>query len=275
MIASLEAACAGRLITGCEARRLRWDAGRRLFVAEAGPLTLEARAVILAAGRFGPLHWAAFFPQGESVFRRVEVGVRLEQDSGPFFLRDDPCLDPKLLLSGPDGRYGFRTFCCCRDGEVVATEVLGVTSVSGRADCPPTGRSNVGFNLRIADEALARELWPTGDLGGEPVVLSLDDFLSGGGGGVLGAGSRLLIEGLERLRTAYPSLAGCRVVAPAVEGVGRYPALSADLRAGPCPLWVAGDATGVFRGLTAALLSGHYAGLRAGAEGERRGERGR
>jgi hypothetical protein len=269
MIAALESACAGRLIDGTEAHRLRYEDCEGLFVCEAGAERLTARAVVYAGGRFGPIHWPALFPQGGRTFRRVEVGVRLEQHSDDFFLRDDGCLDPKLLLSAADGRYGFRTFCCCRDGEVVTTEVLGVMSTSGRADCPPTGRSNVGFNLRVGDEALARELWPGGRLGGAPIVRSLDECLTGGPestAGVLGVGaSRLLLEGLRRLRSEYPSLGGspCRVIAPAVEGVGHYPALTYDLRAAPYPLWVAGDATGVFRGLTAALMSGYYAALRA------------
>lgn len=265
MIAELESACAGRLLPGHVVRALRYDADERRFVCDAGSLRIEARAVVYAGGRFGPLHWPALFPQGSRTFRRAEVGVRLEQESGRFFLRDDLCLDPKLLLNGSDGRYGFRTFCCCRDGEIVATTVQGVTSVSGRADCPPTGRSNVGFNLRIADETFARELWPAAGLGGEPVVRPLDEFLRDGAPEVLSAqASRLLIEGLSRLRSACPSLTAseCRVVAPTVEGVGHYPALSDDLRAEPFPLWVAGDASGVFRGLTAALLSGHYAALR-------------
>src|SRR5437764_10029484 len=62
----------------------------------------------------------------------------------------------------PDDRYSWRTFCCCRDGEVVRTEVRGVVSVSGRADGPTTGKSNVGFNLRVTDARLADSLWPNG-----------------------------------------------------------------------------------------------------------------
>ncbi len=49
----------------------------------------------------------------------------------------------------------------------------------------------------------------------------------------------------------------------AVEGVGSYPALRDDLRWGTLPAWVTGDATGLFRGLTAAFVSGFFAGDRA------------
>ena len=71
---------------------------------------------------------------------------------------------------------------------------------------------------------------------------------------MLGTGpSRLLAEGLRKLRDTYPTLGNARVVAPAIEGVGFYPELSDNLQSGPNPLWIAGDGTGIFRGLTAAM----------------------
>ena len=79
---------------------------------EAGPDRINSGAVILAGGRFAPLGWPALSPPGGQIFRRVEVGVRLEQTSGEFFLREDEFPDPKLILKSPDGRYSWRTFCC-------------------------------------------------------------------------------------------------------------------------------------------------------------------
>ncbi len=276
LIGVLEAACGRSLLAGSELHALRYEPGNLLFRCdvhgENGGGSIDARAVILAGGRFGPPGRPAATPASSRVFRRMEVGVRLEQASGEFFLRQDGFLDPKLILTSPDGRYGWRTFCCCRDGEVITTEVQGLVSVSGRADCPPTGKSNVGFNLRVTDAELARSLWPQG-LGsaGASIAQPLDEYLKNGAtkGGiadVLGPGpSRLLTEGLEQLRDAYPALrdARCQVVAPAIEGVGFYPELADNLRCGPNPLWIAGDGTGIFRGLTAALVSGHFAALQA------------
>jgi hypothetical protein len=62
------------------------------------------------------------------------------------------------------------------------------------------------------------------------------------------------------------SLGGATVHGVAIEGVGSYPHLREDLRWGSSPVWVAGDATGLFRGLTAAFVSGFFAGLRASAQ---------
>ena len=278
LIEELEAGCGRSLIARTELRTLSFEPNNLLFRCGLlgengnGPEGIDAGAVIMAGGRFGPLGWSPPSPLASQVFRRVEVGVRLEQTSGDFFLREDEFADPKLILESPDGRYGWRTFCCCRQGEVTTTEVRGLVSVSGRADCPPTGRSNVGFNLRVTDIDLARTLWPRGvEAVGQAtrVTQRLDEYLQGGGSdgeiaSVLGAGpSRLLSEGLKKLLELYPSLGNARVFAPAIEGVGYYPELSDNLQSGPNPLWIAGDGTGIFRGLTAAMVSGYFAALQA------------
>lgn len=284
LIERLQAECGPSLHPESHVHELRFDSASKQFRCTIstgnGSSVLTARRVVCAGGRFAPLGWNGTVNTIPKTFRRAELGVRLEQPSESFFLRGDHFLDPKLISTSADGRYGWRTFCCCRDGQVIATEVLGVCSVSGRADCPPTGVSNVGFNLRITDEAFARSLWPEGletvaRAGGAPVRLPLDDYLSAVANRrdgedpvarVFGPrASRLLAEGLERLRASYRDLqtVPCTVVAPAIEGVGYYPALSDNLRCGPAPLWVAGDGTGVFRGLTAAMVSGHFAALQA------------
>ncbi len=76
--------------------------------------------------------------------------------------------------------------------------------------------------------------------------------------------AKLLVHGLTRLAERFPSLRlanGCRLIGPCVDGVGCYPETDLNLRATGLPrCFVAGDANGRFRGIVAALLSGHYAG---------------
>src|SRR4051794_41352799 len=48
-------------------------------------------------------------PASGQVFRRVELGVRLEQASTDFFLQGDSFLDPKLIMNSPESQYGWRT----------------------------------------------------------------------------------------------------------------------------------------------------------------------
>ena len=280
LIEMLEAECGPSLLARTDLRSLRFDPGRLLYECDArgenggSPVRIDARAVILAMGRFGPLGWPTSSPASGEEFRRVEVGVRLEQASTGFFLQGDQFLDPKLIMTSPDGRYGWRTFCCCRDGEVITTEVRGLVSVSGRADCPPTGRSNVGFNLRVKNADLAHSFWPRGltpltEGRSAGVAMPLDEYLAGNGGeiaGLLGTGpSRLLAQGLRQLQAAFPALreGPCLVIAPAIEGISFYPSLNDNHQSGPNPLWIAGDGTGIFRGLTAAMVSGYYAAVQA------------
>lgn len=232
------------------------------------------RGIVVATGRHGPLAHHLTTALLPTEFRYVELGVRIEQLSGQFFLRDQPDLDPKLLLHVTPGSE-CRTFCCCRDGEAVTTLTPeGVTSISGRADVGVTGRSNVGFNVRTTDEALGAQIWQeyrnveqavdvheTAWMQGRELVgnESLRVVTSWIGP----TAASLLMRGLANLIDAYPEIGSTRtrLLGPCVEGVGWYPAIDRSLRVAPYPLWVAGDATGIFRGLTASFVSGYYAGL--------------
>jgi hypothetical protein len=146
-----------------------------------------------------------------------------------------------------------------------------LTAWSGRADGPPTARSNVGVLVRTFDPDLGRRLlaavaaasprtlaWPTWrDAGPTALVPSFGE-----------EGAALIDDALRRLQAWCPELgADALIHAPAIEGVGDYPADDGDLQLGP-GLWVAGDACGRFRGIFAALISGRYV-----AERIRRGTR--
>ena len=62
-----------------------------------GKHTCLYKSVVFAAGRHGPLMFHSdenFVPIN---FRYVELGIRIEQSSSDFFLRDQPQLDPSYL----------------------------------------------------------------------------------------------------------------------------------------------------------------------------------
>jgi uncharacterized protein len=232
---------------------------------------MKARRLILATGRFGPLglkeltgHWG---------FRRLEVGFRIQQSADRAFFRHMRQLDPKLRFCERDHKVEWRTFCACRQGEVLLTETNDLWTVSGRSDCPPTGLSNIGFNTRIRDERLAASAMATvleamadpecsfrvsmmGVLEGEPdAVTTLDK--------VYGQQLReIMARGVARLVDRFPDLHGddsAVLVGPTLEGVGWYPKVDDGLRLLDTPAWSAGDACGLFRGIVAAMISGHYA----------------
>ncbi|MCU1436999.1 MAG: FAD/NAD(P)-binding protein, partial [Naasia sp.] len=244
---------------------------------------LRCGGVVVAAGRFGPLLTAAAVPAPSHRPLRLEVGVRIEQPADAFFLRHDDRVDPKISWENAAEGVGWRTFCCCRDGLVATTRTHGVLTVSGRADCDATGQSNVGFNVRLtAPDAIAREWPPLRDrltATAAPTSAPLAALLPGAAPDVaadalrrtLGdALSARLAEGLARLLADFPraGLEEARVTGPALEGIGMYPQHDARLATTAPGLWVAGDCAGSFRGLTAALVSGHAAG-RAAAEAVR------
>lgn len=242
----------------------------RLAATDGFLTTVRCRRLIVATGRFGPLGLRSLTT--EKTFQRLEIGFRITQPAGDAFFREMPQLDPKLRFRREDGAVEWRTFCACRNGETVLTETGGLWTVSGRADCPCTGESNIGFNTRVLDRDVAstelprvlhglrnRENYfevPLQDaLAGRPAAT---DQIDAAYGPVLRAHA---LEGLRRLHDEYGGIAGpgARLVGPTLEGVGWYPVVDGTLKLTGSPAWVAGDACGLFRGIIAALISGVYA----------------
>ncbi|WP_408058310.1 FAD-dependent monooxygenase [Streptomyces tauricus] len=281
----VDAVGAGNLLIGTRAVRASGGPAGSIIVSlkptspqdgDGRRVTVHCKALVLAGGRFGPLSCAVELKGFRQAFRRLEMGVRIEQPADNFFLRDQRALDPKLLWEDVSGRYSWRTFCCCRNGRVMATDFNGWVTLSGRADCPPTGKSNVGFNLRISNERQAAQLWHEASLlSVKPPPSSwtpLVDFIATNESSPrrtlhhrLGRrGAALVAEGLCRLtdRVGTHQLADALVAGPTLEGVGHYPLTGPDLKTSEYPVWTVGDTTGRFRGITAALVSGFFAAQR-------------
>jgi uncharacterized protein len=247
----------------------------QLFVEADGIGVVRTRSMVLGTGRLGPLLLQELLPPSELAFRRCEVGVRVEQQADQFFLRDAQNLDPKYTWRDAKFGFEFRTFCCCRNGEVISSSSDGLLTVCGRSDVDGTDRSNVGVLVRLPPNSDAALAWPSfrerASALTKPVTVRLDDFLtlSERSAPLANLFGRAICEPLREGLTALRSKLGdvrlkeALLYAPAIEGVGLYPATGPDLKLGRLPLWVAGDASGAFRGLTAALVSGYFAGLRA------------
>jgi uncharacterized FAD-dependent dehydrogenase len=227
-----------------------------------------ARAVIVATGRLGAIRLLPWV-SNDAVFRRLEVGVRIEQSEDAFFLRDARGLDPKLIAHERSG-VEWRTFCCCRAGEVVEVLSNGILAVAGRSDISSTRRSNIAFHVRITDPELGRRVASS--------VLSLLDqransfsvrvdnvgndlTLNGILTDTFGAeAAEELVVGLRKLQHEFDICGPVTVHGPAVEGVGFYPRVGPNLQMTGVPVWLPGDVAGLFRGLTAALVSGYFVG---------------
>lgn len=248
----------------------RWDPAQRVWIASThstastpgAPSEVRAQSLVIAGGRF----WPRFADLAlESSFRRLEFGVRVEAAAtNPFFVDiTRGIVDPKLKFSAHGAE--FRTFCCCRDGEIVETEFRGLRTLSGRGDVAPSGWSNVGFNVRIEDPALAHDMRRAMPPFPAPFhrVPRSDPRIRAAYGS---RGAELLDAGLSELLDAFPALHGhVTLSGPTIEGVGEYPVTDEHLRLRDQalgPACVVGDASGRFRGIVAAMISGHYVGSR-------------
>lgn len=220
---------------------------------------VHTRDLVFATGRWSPRWLRPLFEKlGVTYrFRRDEIGVRIEAAADhPLFARL-PGVDGKLLLR--DGDLEIRTFCTCRDGEVVLGHADDLQAYSGRADGPPTGRSNVGLVVR----------GPLGDAidraaAAEPTALMLRDWIANPTAlePVYGpTGASAMWRAIERLREWAPELEDARIHAPVIEGVGEYPVDDGSLKIAP-NVWIAGDACGRFRGIVASMVSGRYVARR-------------
>ncbi len=275
LIENLSLPLGSRLQTRKWAKQLSTIDGQQLFetIDDSGIVGyLRPKTAVLAIGRFGQLTLLTSPANEQPIFARIELGVRLEQPVDQFFLRSHTNLDPKLLIDIGDD-LEMRTFCCCRDGEVITATLKGIRSVSGRADCDPTGRSNVGLLVRITRPGQIPE-W-TARLkrvinSGASLTAPAEDLMPGNRNSplvvdVLGKTlTDAIWRGVEILQAdAGLSISNSLIHGPAIEGVGAYPLLREDLQMRDSSTWVAGDGTGLFRGITAAMVSGYIAGANA------------
>jgi len=212
--------------------------------------------IVLAGGRFHPL----FCNNIPKIFKRYEYGVRLVGANEEFEkVQEEEILDPKWMYR-PDPKLEFRTFCMCKDGEYVCSDFMGIESFSGRADIPPTGKTNFGLTLRIKkedDEDFGKVLKC------KPFEISLDFALENDGavlkeifGKKLG---EIYLEGLLKFIENFKlETSRLKVIGPSIEGVGSYPKINENLQVEGEDIYVIGDSSGIFRGIIPSMISGIY-----------------
>ena len=247
---------------------------------------IRTSRLVVAGGRWSP-RWMRSWLEKLGVsfaFQRVEFGVRLETKATNELFASLPGVDGKIrFVEQPEAerrRWGsggeapgnnaraveIRTFCTCRNGEVVLGRSGHMAAYSGRADGAATGRSNVGLVVRIADPAFGRDVERT-LYDAPPESFPLDEWLDRGAKRLAPSfgeeGALALERALERLLERSPGLrrGPVTVYSPCIEGVGDYPVDDGHLAVAD-GVWVAGDAIGRFRGIVASMISGRYAARR-------------
>jgi hypothetical protein len=213
------------------------------------------RRLILATGRFAMYHIKHPFP---TVSLRVEFGVRVEADADDPAWDRLPNTDTKLVYIGDYRNREYRTFCQIKNGEVIRTKFNGIETHSGRADVPPTGRSNIGVNVRILDvhetDEFVKHAFST-----DPFEVSYELLRSMSQANLSDKYAETCYVAVNHFLRHVPlNRDRVRIYGPTIEGVGSYLDLDENLRVKGENVWVMGDATGIFRGWMPAVVSGYY-----------------
>lgn len=245
---------------------IQLDDGSYKIVTNGDPLFCNK--ICWASGKMSPLLMQELSIHLAHQFQRTEVGVRIQGHyQHPFFdelLSEQNALDPKYIFFDQYAPVSWRTFCFCQRGEIVNSGTEEFVLYSGRSDCEPTDSSNIGFNTRIEGGLGGMQRLPKlpapftlclKNLFAEP--LSLERYFPK-------EYAIYITKGLHELANRFPSLRknsdGIELIGPTIEGVGAYPIVDGQLKIPGHSIYVAGDAVGSFRGITAAMLSGYYIG---------------
>jgi uncharacterized protein len=246
---------------------------------------IECKNIVISAGRM----WSMFHQNDTDKFMRFEYGIRIQDTpkaklfestvdnlwstagnlwstAGNLWSTD--LKDPKYIYDmskQSDVKYRsteYRTFCCCRRGEIVKTDCNGIRTCSGRSDCEPTEQNNIGFNVRILDEKLGlkikKQMRFDKIFENIPILEAIaSDVLIPFYGEL---GNDHLKHGLKLILDKFPDLKSATLSGPTLEGVGSYPMTDENLKMINENIWVIGDACGKFRGITAGMISGYYVG---------------
>ena len=225
--------------------------------------------LVIATGRWSP-RWIRPWLQDKLGarydFLRVEFGVRVEACADHPLFAKLPGVDGKIRFVDAQNGLEFRTFCTCRNGEVVLGEAAELRAFSGRADGPQSGRSNLGLLARTSDAQLGRAILQA-IAQAHPETLPFCEWQKQGASRIAHlfgeAGAQALTAARLQLEDFCPQIAqrDTQIYAPCLEGIGEYPICDGALQLAP-GVWIAGDAGGRFRGIVAAMISGRYVAQR-------------
>lgn len=224
-------------------------------------ITHQAKTLIIAGGKhcFQKLMQKSRGIIYENKYYVLEIGLRIECKNQDFDYYEHPQLDVKLIEDKIDRT--IRTFCCCRDGIVLESSSYDIRSLNGSSsDCDKTGHTNIGILIRADNKegkalrkALGEDFFKQ-----EKKELGVKDYLYGGMT-IFGTDTDELVKGFLLEHFPKMSKGEGKLFYPAIEKDGYYPELNNVLQVPKEDIWVVGDATGAFRGLTSSLVSGRLA----------------
>lgn len=188
----------------------------------------------------------------ENKFFIAEMGIRVEVNNEEFLVDKSDQIDYKMI-SSIDKYTQLRTFCCCRKGIVRESLYDNHLTYNGEKE-DFSQKSNIGIVLRTKniESEYYKEIEKCYQNNNNK-VLTIDDYMSGTN--IIGYKTdNLLKTFLSKLH-----LDNCQglVYGPEIEKFGYYPKLDKNLQCQNNVFYI-GDATGEFRGLMAAFVSGVF-----------------
>jgi uncharacterized FAD-dependent dehydrogenase len=230
------------------------------IVTSADGTLYTAKNIVLATGKHGTAILQKNSIQAESIYR-VEAGIRIECENDVFLPYTDPAVDYKLI-SPIDENTEIRTFCCCKNGAVVKSFTGSYCSYNG-VKFRHSAKSNIGLLLRSESRESDFALEMDAMLKNPHTNMALlNDFLNDSCQ-VIGKRCDIVIrQFLSHIVDLSDSakIENALIYYPEIEYIGSYPSFdSKTLKIPNESIWVVGDASGKYRGLLPALLSGIYA----------------
>ena len=221
----------------------------------------QANNILIATGK----HGASLLTESNILCDytfKLEIGVRIECDYKIFLPDKNNAADYKLIVP-IDENAQVRTFCCCKRGNVLKSFSGKFYSYNGEKAYGSSKKSNIGLLLRTesSESIYATEIKKLlqNVLYAE---LPLQDFLYKGIE-IIGKNSDIVIKKLIEMIVDIDNHKGIEsaiLYTPEIEYIGSYPYFDPKtLKIANESIWVAGDVSGKYRGLLAALVSGIYA----------------
>lgn len=236
------------------------DAIKDYYEVKTGNSRYFARRILIAAGKFGNNLLDSLKDQATGkIFEKYELGVRIEVPDIKFKPNTEECVDYKVIRQIEEG-VELRTFCSCKDGAVLQSKFSRFITFNGSKMPHLTHRSNIGIVLRAEknDSIYMTEIkkWLKKYI--EPFKIPLKEYVCGNVGIYGKTVDGLLQSGIKNIVDIEKISDGDCVYGPEIEYAGEYVDLLSKRLELMKNVWVAGDLTGSFRGLTAALISGIY-----------------
>ncbi|MFA6150514.1 MAG: hypothetical protein WC716_04270 [Chitinophagaceae bacterium] len=223
---------------------------------------IQTRNIIYCAGKFGSKNLSEYLKPENLIFKKFEVGIRIETDHDDFDYKEYKQTDLKLLIN-KNKDVEFRTFCFCRNGYIVHGKFEELDTYNGVSNKISYSKTNFGINLRINNEDVYRKYsFALNKLMNKSSVISqsLKSFLDSKNEYW---DSKVYDQIRDCILKTFPKLSqsNAQVTGPSFEYFGYYPSLTDELKVEGQNFWVSGDSTGDFRGLMPALVSGSIAAL--------------